>query len=296
MKLLQAFVGWAILLTIVLTSCKPSGSNTSSIDFSTIDTTQIVSFVNPLDTTGDGLPIFYNMYLSVEVSTLFKNANVVFAEDILNKTEKITDYITSDQKALNLGVYAVDLTYARSFEQFEIAGFYLKAMQELALQLGIPSEYFNTVASRLEDNINDKDSIIKIANEVYSKTEEFLQGNERYATSALVILGGWIEAIYIAGKVAVESESVEIIERYADQKHSLANVLILLEQCKSDEVVRSYLEEMKELKLEFDKLEVTFSANDNPESENFEKKLGNYLDQIKLIQEKVFALRSKIVT
>ena len=43
---------------------------------------------------------------------------------------------------MNLGVYAVDLTYARVFEQIEMAGKYFNAMEKLAEELGIPSNFF----------------------------------------------------------------------------------------------------------------------------------------------------------
>ena len=52
----------SLLLAIVLAGCKSFREKNQLIEFDSIDLSSQVIPVNPLDTTGDGLPIFYNMY------------------------------------------------------------------------------------------------------------------------------------------------------------------------------------------------------------------------------------------
>ena len=181
-----------------LSSCKQGGKTGNTEGTDSINLGEIKPLVHNIDTMGEGLPIFYNMYLSVEMSSLFQTSGAVFKPELLNSPDKISDYVTSSKKALNLGVYAVDLSYAKVIEQFETAAKYFNAMQRMAEEMGIPSDYFENTAKRFDRNINNKDSLIKIANEVYMASDKYLRENERYAASAQIILGGWVEAIHIA--------------------------------------------------------------------------------------------------
>ena len=153
--------------------------------------------LNPLDTAGEGLPIFYNMYLSVELSSLFESAGAVFTPELMNGVDKTNEYITSSQQAVNLGVYAVNLSYAKVFDQVETAGKYFNAMKQLSQDLGIPADYFENTVQRFERNFTNKDSLISLANEVYVATEDYLKENERYTTAALIIMGGWVGICYL---------------------------------------------------------------------------------------------------
>lgn len=255
-----------VLVALSLTGCKPNTAKTGSVDFDSVDLSSSGQRINKFDTMGEGLPIFYNMYLSVELSTLFETAGAVFKSDLMNSPDAINTYITSSQQAVNLGVYAVDLSYAKVFDQTEIAGRYFYAMQQLAKELGIPEDFFETTAERLEKNITDKDSLIKIANEVYVTTDNYLKENERYTTASMIIIGGWIEAIYIALDVAIESEDAEIIERLVDQKYSLNNLISMLNDYNDNEVVKEYLTELNKIKTQFDALDITFQSGFDPKT------------------------------
>ena len=61
-----------IFILAVIISCKSRGkSETDNFDFDEISLDEEKNVMNSADTIGTGLPIFYNMYLSVEMSTLF---------------------------------------------------------------------------------------------------------------------------------------------------------------------------------------------------------------------------------
>ena len=174
------------------------------------------------------------MYLSVEMSTLFQSSGAVFKPELLNSPDNMSDYVTSSKKALNLGVYAVDLSYAKVSEQFETAANILMPCKKWLKNW----EYLRII-SRIRPNdsnrnINNKDSLIKIANEVYMASDNYLRENERYAASAQIILGGWVEAIHIAADVAASTKDIDIIERLAEQKTSLANVINMLNDYSDD--------------------------------------------------------------
>ena len=284
------------LLVAVLLSCKSrSQSETDAFSFDDINLNENRKVINSFDTIGAGLPIFYNMYLSVEMSSLFESIGAVFNSDILNSTSKIPEYLTSSKKALNLGIYAVDLSYARIFEQIEFTSKYFHAMQKLSEELGIPSDYFLTTAQRFDRNIDNKDSLIEIANDVYMATDNFLKENERYSAAAQIILGGWTEALYIAMDIAKESKDVEVLERIAEQKYSLENLIEMLGNHNDDEVIANYLVKLQALKGVFNTYEEKVNSSINNESVDEKRHVEFILTEIKELDKHIKELRGEII-
>ena len=295
MKQRRFFILPAAILIMLLIACKSGDkSGTDQIDLEGISLEEDSRILDSKDTVGQGLPIFYNMYLSVEMSTLFESIGAVFDADLLNSTSKIPEYITSSKKALNLGVYAVDLSYSRIFEQIEYTGRYFNAMQKLSEELGIPSNYFQNTAKKFDRNINDKDSLIIIANEVYDATDNYLKENERYSAAAEIILGGWTEALHIAVDVANESKQIEVFERVAEQKYSLENLIDMLENYKDDEIILDYLNKLEQLRQPFNKLYEIVNADFDPSSPEGKKHVETISAQIISLGKNIDELRKEI--
>jgi hypothetical protein len=296
MKRFRNFLELVLVVLVVLSSCKPAANKDADvIDYESIQLDEKKKIITSSDTIGEGLPIFYNMYLSVEMSSLFETAQAVFDQDLLNKSDRAGDYITASKKALNLGVYAVDLSYCRIFEQFEIAGRYFNSMQKLSEELGIPSDFFVNTAKRFERNIDNKDSLIEIANDVYMITDSYLRENEQFSAAAQIILGGWVEAIYIASNVAIESKDLYIIERFADQKYSLKNLLDMLSNYSDDEVVSAYIKRLQKIDVLFSSFILNIRGELDPGSSKARKVVNEALIKIKSIGELVNELRQEII-
>lgn len=203
--------------------------------------------------------------------------------------------MTSYKKAMNLGVFAVDLSYARVFEQFEVAGRHFTAMQSLSEQMGIPGSFFEQTAKRFENNLTNKDSLISIANEVYYETETYLKDNERFATASVIILGGWVEAIYIGTHVAIESRNAEVIERLIDQKYSLNNLLMMLSNYRSNEVVKEYIVMLEDLHEVFMAIEINVTSNYNAESKAGIAQMDKWIVELETLQKKIGDIRKSII-
>jgi len=287
----------ALVIPIALVmGCKHGGMPDQGGGLDSISLGDIKPLVHSFDTIGQGLPIFYNMYLSVEMSTLFRASGAVFKPELLNSADNTSDYVTSSKKALNLGVYAVDLSYSKVFEQLETASIYFNAMQKMAEELGIPADYFENSAARFDRNINHKDSLIAIANEVYMATDKYLRENERYGAAGLIILGGWVEAMQIATDVAATTRDMDIIERYAEQKVSLDNVISMLNDYSGDVVIRQNLQKLLQLKPLFDSFEVKMDAGIDPASDKGKKIIEGYLVKVDEIGKQIKAMRREITS
>jgi len=251
---MKPLITFLFALSIGVISCSTNASkqkqsaNSDSLSKTSADTAVIK----------DGsIAIFYNMYLSVEMSSLFQSIGATYNPKILNSPDKTSTYNVSTDKALNIGVYAVDLSYAKYFDQFDQAGKYLKAMHKLSTDLGIPDDKFMISIKRIENNLSNKDSLVKIANELYAATETYLKNNERESAAAFIVAGGWTEAIYIATNLVNKHKNdVELVERISEQKSSLENLITLLKKYESQVVVKEFLSKLFDLRSSFAKLEV----------------------------------------
>jgi len=100
-----------------------------------------------------------------------------------------------------------------------------------------------------------------IISETFMATSSFLKENDRTAIASIVLVGGWIEGLYI-GTSLIDPNNLKdnkLVERVVDQKLSLDIVLKLLEENKNNPDVASVYVEMIELKKVFDKIEIKTS-------------------------------------
>jgi hypothetical protein len=182
------------------------------------------------------------------------------------------------------------------FEQYETAGKYFNAMQKMAEELGIPSNYFENTAKRFDRNINNKDSLIAIANEVYMATDKYLRENERYAAAAQIILGGWVEAMQIAVDVANTSKDIDILERFAEQRVSLGNVIKMLNDYADDVTIRQNLKKLKELQPMFDQFVIKTDIKFDPSTPAGKALINSYLTRVNQIGAVIKEMRKEIVS
>jgi hypothetical protein len=82
------------------------------------------------------------------------------------------------------------------------------------------------MVSRIEDNIENVDSLINIITESFIKTYQYLASNEQDDMSILVMAGSWVEALYITTQISMISrDNSEIIDIIANQNASLDKLL-----------------------------------------------------------------------
>jgi hypothetical protein len=258
-KLFPGLLKIATLSVLTLSGCQTGPGytgNNGSGEIAGESAVQQESFETLYDSATSSIPIFYNMYLTVEMSSLFEETGVPFNSKYVNPAENLDNYLTSYKKALNLGVYAVDLSYVKAFEEYDLAGKYFSAMHKLAESLGIPDDFFYDAASRFEKNIENKDSLAYIANEVYTITDNHLKQNNRENTAFLIIVGGWTEAMYLGMNVYMQSgDNTDIYEMLADQKNSLEKVKNLIEvDGQTNDFITNIMESIAGLESAFEKL------------------------------------------
>ncbi len=277
-----------LFLAIIAWQCNPNRSNSTgqkNADSVSASLNPVDDFQSNFDSAQKGIPVFYNMYLSVDMSRLFKVEGSVFNASYLNPVANVSTYLSGGKKSLNLGIYAVDLSYIRAYDQMEKSRAYFDAMRKICGELGIPDDFVLKMSDRFDKNINHKDSLMKLATEIYKTTDTYLRRNERSSASSLMILGGWTEAMYLSSKISAEVPSnTELITKIADQKSSLVDLIAMLKENKNDKDISDYLAALEALKTSFDKF-VFDEKNPKSSSIQFQEVIG-----------KINHLRSRLIS
>ena len=133
--------------------------------------------------------IFYSLPSPLETAMLIKNAGAAYNEELMNPVSNSSKYITSKSKALNLGIYSTDLSYASLFDQSQATLDYIGAAKEMADGLNILDAIDEETVTQLEEQINNRDAIIDIISETLMNSSSFLKENDLEGTASVVLVG-----------------------------------------------------------------------------------------------------------
>ena len=246
------------LAAIMFSGCASDKQRRTGEDFG-LDSTEISEDL--LDDIGTAKQIFYSLPSPLETAMLLKSAGATYNEELLNPVSNASNYTTNRMMALNLGIYTTDLSFASLFDQTQTSIDYMNAAKQMADGLGILDAIDNNTIERLEENINNRDVIMDIISETIMSSSSFLTENERPALASIVLVGGWIEGLYIATSLVGDSpiEDNKLVERIVDQKLSFEWVLKLLEDNQDHPDIDAIMDDIIDLKETFDKITITTS-------------------------------------
>ena len=296
MKWLSTKLNYVIAIAIIssLFACK-GGSKTDSDDVDAV----------AVESQKKASKVFYAVPSPSELSAMIKATGANFNKNMLNAPANESKYTSIIQKALNLGVYGADLSYTSTFDQTQEAMLYMGVCKKLAEGLGITGAINENTVKRMEKNINNKDSLLKIISDTYLETDIYLKNNERAGVSALVVAGGWIEGLYISVNIAAQNAKNELlVKRIAEQKLILENLIGLLETNEANDNAPELMTEMKALKSIFDNIKASDAPAAEVKTDAAAKKtvigsageLNLTPEQLAEITKKITAIRTMIIS
>jgi hypothetical protein len=139
----------------------------------------------------------YKLPLPVDLYQYLREKEPKFDKSILNSRENLKRFKRNVDKAINLGFYSADLAYCSILENKEEAVEYFKATQQLSIDLKIDIGYSEAMVDRFHANLGDPDSLYAISNDVYWKTCNYLEDNEDVNILPFIIVGSWMESVYL---------------------------------------------------------------------------------------------------
>ncbi len=265
-------IGLSLLLLLGCTSNKNNDDETLA---ETTETTKAIE-----EQKINAQNVFNSIPGPDELAELVNQTGLDYDGALLNDPQNLNKYTTDDARAINLGVYGGDMVYANVYEQTQESMLFLKCLNTLCRSLGITNAFDDKTADRLQNNKENKDSLLTIVSQSFNRADAFLRENQRHGTSALMVAGGWIEGLYLSGKVAERSKNKRMVQKMSQQKKSLNDLIELIANGKVAGAT-FVLEGLNDLKTSYDKIPEGTTMTDEVFAE---------------INTKVFALRAKMIS
>jgi len=228
---------------IMVTSCGNETNTTTNTDTIVKDTVQDMT----METNTS-----YRLPSPIELYAFLKNNKAKYDKDILNSVDNLSKYFSVRSKALNFGIYASDLAYSTVFEEPQKTFFYYKAVKQLADEMGLTEGFDQSITKRINDNINNTDSLYRITSDAYFVATSHLEEKGKKDLLNLIIAGGWVESIHIAynsvGKFSADSK---IVKRIVDQRLLLENLVELLRSLPQNAENQALIEKFEDLQVAY---------------------------------------------
>ena len=229
------------------------GDNSQSEDSElTVIRDEVLDSAQSLNTAINGK--MFSIPSPIQMATLIKNEVDTYDEGNLTNPENVGNFTTTFKRAINMGIYGADLGYATIYENNAKAVSYLSSVEKLSDELGIAGAFDEGLLERFIENGNNQDSMLVIMSEGYREGDKFLKDNEQHDVATLILTGGWIESLHFAARTYEATEDQEIANRIGEQKTGLKTIISLLEDYNSDEYYSQLIADLKDLKMEFDKM------------------------------------------
>lgn len=175
--------------------------------------------------------------------------NLPYNPAFLNDVGKVNSYSTDFSKAINLGIYNLDMAYAVANDKGTDVMKYMKTTLREVEALGMKTAFDQFMGKRTETNINNKDSLLKIIDEIYTKGDAYLRTNQRIETATHIFVGSWIEALNIICHTDADekdaAQKAKIHKHLWEQRFYLKNIIDLLDafkEKKDDAALKADLE------------------------------------------------------
>jgi hypothetical protein len=245
-----------LLISLLLFGCKSNGEKKTTDDFEV-----------PEDVVNQGVleiseevmqDIVQNISSPVEMAALIKSLKVDFSGKYLAPTNNVDELTTAYQQAFYLGIYAADLGYLNIYNKTNSVIDYITAIKTLADGIRVGQFFDFTTLKRLAQSNQNLDSLMYISVHSFNQMDKYLRTDNRSNLSTLMVTGIWIEGLYLATQVAKTSPHPELAERIGEQKIIMGDLMLILENYKSDKNFAKLIDELNSLKEEFN--DVTISV------------------------------------
>lgn len=216
--------------------------------------------------------LYYGIPAPEETLSYISEEGLSFNPNLTNPVSNNNKYIDSRLKAINLGVYFADVAYTSVFSQPSQSAIYMKAIEELGIEISVFSDADKDIRRRMSNNFADVDSVSEISREAYEIIVRYLLSSNRHKTYALLCVGSYMESIYLALNYAenYSDYTPKMLNKIIEQKLLFDDIYKLLNYLKNDSDISLTLSELTQVKAKFDAID--FQVYNNSASETT---LGN---------------------
>jgi uncharacterized membrane-anchored protein YhcB (DUF1043 family) len=202
----------------------------------------------------------YPLPTSAEVIKTLTQLEVGYMKNISNPVENSKKYISSTTRAINLGAYGADLSYATLYNiQQEVIN-YLNAIRSLTNELNMSKLYNEELYNKIKQNFDNRDELVKILTSSFNDTYSYLSDNDQQPLALLVVGGAWVEGMFLTTRVSAAAYNVPLISRILlDQKKSFELFLQITKPYANDPSVSDFIKLLDPVKKVYEGLSTSLT-------------------------------------
>ena len=186
-----------------------------------------------------------------EIIDMLPKSGIPFNGELTNPTDNKSKYQTSTKQALNYGAYVVDLIYLSTNEQYSNVKQYYVTSREFAQKQDAGDSFERIAGSRVEQNIDNKDSINHVMDAVYAETDNYLRSNARLLAATEILCGSWIESRYITLNLLKGADrnatNEAIFQKVYEQNIHAESLVKLLAEFEKEKDFKGLITDIKDL-------------------------------------------------
>lgn len=237
-----------ILSVIFLAACssKPNATRNQEVDKEAIKEAKTIHDIEQLlaDMPPPSLIPFSLKYIEAE-----------FNKSLINDLSNMNAYKSNEDKvALNMGIYASDISYLAAYGHEEDCINYLKAAHEMAEYLGDSAIYGDDELDEFRGHITSQndEEISKILAKLFLETSIKLEKDHHLTMAGLALTGSFVEGLYHAVKT-IESypattENNLLLEPLVvivlEEEQALLDLIQVLEDLPFDDTIADVMTEL----------------------------------------------------
>lgn len=151
-----------------------------------------------------------NLHSIEEIQAVFEMADVGFYPEIINDPLKALEYVGDRKIAANIGAYMADMLYVLSTSERGSAYENYAAIMELSKSKGLTDDMPGMILERFEEGNTSVDEVYGILGKALDQSNKNLSDNEKAEFSAYLILGNYIEKLYVVTAIIKRPKKTEL--------------------------------------------------------------------------------------
>lgn len=259
-KLVLVLVPVFILAVTGIVSCN---SQKGSSDQKKIEIVEIEDLTRELEEAVYPLPT------SADVIEMLTELELGYMIGISNPVENVSQYVTSKSKAINMGIYGADLSYATLYNMNQDVINYLDVIRIIANDLNMGKIYDKALYDEIKSSFDNRDKLVSILTHAFNGTYKYLNENEQQSLALMVVAGTWVESMYITTHISKAVYHVEgIVRVLLEQKKSFELFIEIAEPHIDDPGVKELLDTFEPLKIIYEGIDTSLSLKNVEELTN----------------------------
>ena len=193
----------------------------------------------------------------IESIDKYDGKNIIEIKNVKSSEDILGTY----NKNLALGFYGSQLLYVIEKEKYSKVPSLLKEVNTLSDNIGFPEVIDAEKMEFYEANKENKDSLALMAINTFEELSSELKNNGQIEQATLILTAGKIESIRL-GVLSLPNatDKVALKTELEKESNSISELLLILEEFKSDENINRFIEATKMMQENLKKEEIDFKS------------------------------------